>query len=207
MRKVIFVMGLLISSLSAFSQSDSEAGDKRLKYGFNLGVNYSNLLENEMLPSNAAVSNNLGFRVGILADYRISKLFSVSPKAELSFNESKVNFTHNDDSQSVYEVLPMSLDFMAHFTFKDNNEKLSPYFFFGPNVRIPVSNRSEDPATFSTRADFAIDFGIGVDKSLKHFNFSPELRYSFGLLNVNQNPMIQSLYLHNISLVFNFLGK
>lgn len=206
MKKVILVVGLLISSFAVFSQSDSNTIEKRLKYGFNLGINQSNVLDNGKLPSNASLSNNLGFRLGILADYKISKFLSVSPKAEVSFNNSEVSFTNIDDSKTEYEIMPISLDFMTHFIFKRNNEKLSPYFFFGPNVKIPIAEKNDNSTTYSTKSDFAIDFGIGVDKPFTHFHFSPELRYSFGLLNINQNPSIQSLYFHNISLVFNFLG-
>lgn len=206
MKKVVFVVGLLISSFAVFSQSDSNTLEKRLKYGFNLGMNQSNVLDNGKLPSNASLSNNLGFRLGILADYKISKFLSISPKAEMSFNNGEVNFTNIDDTKTEYEIMPISLDLMTHFTFKKNNEKLSPYFFFGPNVKIPISEKNDNSTTFSTKPDFAIDFGIGVDRPFTHFHFSPELRYSFGLLNINQNPSIQSLYFHNISLVFNFLG-
>ena len=206
MKKVIFVTGLFISSLTVFSQSENSVNEKRMKYGFNLGINHSNLLDNEMLSSNASLSNNLGFRLGILSDYKISKFLSISPKAEMSFNNSEVNFNNLDGSQTEYEIMPISLDLMAHFIFKKNNEKLSPYFFFGPNVKIPVSKKNDNTTAYSTNYDFAIDFGIGLDNSFPHFNFSPELRYSFGLLNVNQNPSLQSLNFHNISLVFNFLG-
>ena len=205
MKKVVFIVGLLISSFAVFSQSDSNTIEKRLKYGFNLGINQSNVLDNGKLPSNASLSNNLGFRLGILADYKISKFLSVSPKAEVSFNNSEVNFINIDGSKTEYEIMPISLDFMTHFIFKRNNEKLSPYFFFGPNVKIPISEKNDNSMTYSTKSDFAIDFGIGVDKPFTNFHFSPELRYSFGLLNINQNPSIQSLYFHNISLVFNFL--
>lgn len=204
MKKVIFVTGLFISSLTVFSQSESSVNEKRMKYGFSLGINHSNLLDNEMLSSNASLSNNLGFRLGILSDYKISKFLSISPKAEMSFNNSEVNFNNIDGSQTEYEIMPISLDLMAHFIFKKNNEKLSPYFFFGPNVKIPVSKKNDNTTAYSTNYDFAIDFGIGIDKPFTYFNFSPELRYSFGLLNVNQHPSIQSLKFHNISFVFNF---
>ena len=206
MKKVIFVTVLIISSLTVFSQSQSDVEEKRIKYGFNFGVNYSNLLYDDMLPSNASVSNNLGFRLGILADYKLSKIISVSPKAELSLNSGAVNFTNIDGSRSKYEVMPISLEFMTHFIFKKNNEKLSPYFFFGPNVKIPIYENNDNTTVFATNNDFAIDLGIGLDKLFTHLHFSPELRYSFGLLNVNKHPSVQSLNFHNISLVFNFLG-
>jgi hypothetical protein len=204
MKKVVFVVGLLLSSFAVFSQSDPNTIEKRLKYGFNLGINQSNVLNNGELPSNASLSNNLGFRIGILANYKIAKILSISPKAELSSNNSKIVFINSDGSHTEYEVMPTSLDFMTHFIFKKNNEKLSPYFFFGPNIKIPISKKTDNITSFRTNSDFAIDFGIGIDKELTKFNFSPELRYSFGLLNVNQNPSIQSLKFHNISLIFNF---
>ncbi len=205
MKKVVFVSVLFVTALTAFSQSGGTPSEKRMRYGFNLGVNYSNLLADDALPGNATLSNNLGFRLGLLADYQISKSVSISPKAELSFNNSKVNFTYEDGSQPVYKVLPVSLDFMTHFIFKKNNEQLSPYFFIGPNVKVPVSKRTDDSTTFSTNADFAIDFGIGLDKAFTNFHILPELRYSFGLLNINQHPSLQTLNFHNIALVFNFL--
>jgi len=118
LKKVIFVTGLFISSLTVFSQSESSVNEKRMKYGFNLGINHSNLLDNEMLSSNASLSNNLGFRLGILSDYKISKFLSISPKAEMSFNNSEVNFNNIDGSQTEYEIMPISLDLMAHFIFK-----------------------------------------------------------------------------------------
>lgn len=206
MEKVVLAIALLFCSSTVFSQSSDSIDDKRLKYGVNLGLNYSNLLDDDKLPDNASLSNNFGFRLGVLVDYSVSELFYISPKAELSFNNSKVDLNRADGSQIDYEVMPVNLEFMTHFIFKDNKEKLSPYFYVGPNVRLPLSIEDNNSTEFPTGNDFAIDFGIGVDKSLKHFNFAPELRYSFGLLDVNQHPELQTLYFHNISLVFNFLG-
>ena len=206
MKNVVFAIVLLFCSSTVFSQSSDSDNEKRLKYGFNLGLNYSNLLDDDKLPENASLTNNFGFRLGILADYSVSELFHISPKAELSFNNSKVSFTRIDGSETDYKVMPVSLEFMTHFLFKDKKDKLSPYFYVGPNVKIPLSIEDDNTTEFATGHDFAIDFAIGVDKSLAHFNFAPELRYSLGLLDVNQHPGIQTLNFHNISLVFNFLG-
>jgi hypothetical protein len=206
MKKVVLVLAFLGSSFALFSQADKTVSEKRMKYGFNFGVSHSNLLHHNTLPDNATLSNNPGFRLGILAEYQINKFLSVSPKSEISFNNSSVKFSHFDGSATEYNVMPISLDLMAHVVFKKSNEKLSPYFFFGPDVKIPVSNGDKSSTAFPTRTDFAFDFGIGMDKAFKQFNFAPELRYSFGILNVNQNPALKTLNFHTISLVFNFRG-
>jgi hypothetical protein len=204
MKTVIFTTLLLVNSFLTFSQEEKILPQKKLRVGFNLGVNYSNILDNEGLITKASISNNVGFRLGVLADYRIADFFFISPKAELSFNKSSVNF--NDASIENYDVMPVSLDFMTHFQFKLNKKKLSPYIFVGPNIKVPLNGNQSNTTEFATSNDFAIDFGIGLDKKTTFFSFAPELRYSYGLLNVNRHPSIQSLNFHTVSLVLNFIG-
>ena len=84
-------------------------------------MNCSNLLGEplEIYPnSNVSFSNDLGFRLGVLADYAVSKNFSISPKAELSLNNSTINLTQDDGSVSEFDVMPISLEFMTHFIIK-----------------------------------------------------------------------------------------
>jgi hypothetical protein len=85
-------------------------------------------------------------------------------------------------------------------------EKHKPYFFVGPKVKIPLTKQNTASTIYSGNTDLAIDFGIGLDNVFSQFNFSPELRYSYGLLNVNKNPTFRSIYSHSFSLVFKFLG-
>ncbi len=147
-----------------------------------------------------------GIRMGIFAEYEALDFLFIAPRAELSFNNGKVDLPNLDGSNSVYEVMPISLDLMAHFIFKKEGSRLSPYFLVGPNFKMPLSQKTDDTTEFPTAPDFAIDFGIGVDKAFRDFWFAPELRYSYGLLNVNENPAIQSLGFHSVSLVLNFKG-
>jgi hypothetical protein len=202
MKNIIVILGLLISSLTVFSQSNNTVDEKRLKLGFNLGVNHSILFSPDELPSFASISNDLGVRLGVLADYQLFKFLSISPKAELSFNNNELNLTFNDDAQYRYQVLPISLEFMTHFIFKKKNEKVSPYFYFGPNLKIPISDKS---VNYPEPSVFAIDVGIGLEKAFEHFNFSPELRYSYGLTDVIITPTIRPLRFHSVSLIFNFM--
>ena len=173
-------------------------------------MNCSNLLGEplEIYPnSNVSFSNDLGFRLGVLADYTVSKNFSISPKAELSLNNSTINLTQADGSVSEFDVMPISLEFMTHFIVKKNNKKLKPYLTLGPNFKIPISIENDVPkTTLPTKSFLAFDFGIGMNKSYTYFNLSPEIIYSFGLMNIDQNAVVNSLNFHNISLVFNFMG-
>lgn len=207
MKKVVFVSTLLLCSLSIFGQTQDTVKHNPPRIGFNVGLNYSQVFAHDGLPTNASISNGLGMRIGLIGEYKISDIFSFSPKLELSFNNSKVLFSTSSDSPDKYEIMPAGIELMTHFIIKKKSQSLRPYFIFGPNIKIPLPKTTSNTTSYSTGTDIALDLGIGIDKSLEKFNFSPELRYSFGLQNVNTNPAVQSLSLHNISLIFNFLGK
>jgi len=204
MKNAVLLTSMLLWSVIVFSQTESDKDDSKFRFGFNLGTNYSNLQSKETLPNNAKISDGIGFSLGVFMDYSITENFIFSPKSELSFYNSSVEFVNSDNSNYTYEILPISLNFMTHFVYKIGNRKAIPYFFAGPNLKIPISKKPDSSSEFYTNSDFAIDFGIGLENRTKYFIFAPELKYSFGLLNINQNPTLQTLNFHNISLILNF---
>ncbi len=202
MKNAVLLTSMLFWSVIVFSQTENDKDYSKFRFGFNLGANYSNLKSKETLPNNAKISNGVGFSLGVFMDYSITEDFIFSPKSELSFYNSSVGFSNNDNS--TYEIFPISLNLMTHFVYKIGNSKVVPYFFAGPNLKMPISKKPESSSGFYTNSDFAIDFGIGLENRTKYFIFAPELKYSFGLLNINQNPTLQTLNFHNISLILNF---
>jgi len=200
MKNILFII-LILSTITGFSQTD-ETG-RRINFGFNLGANYTIVHSQESLPNEAEISNGLGFNLGILMDYKVSKKFIFSPKVELSFNNGSINSKNSDGSFNSYNVLPVSVNVMTHFVYKLGNSG-SFYFLAGPNFKLPVFNNSESTTDYGSNYDLAIDFGIGLEGALAYFIVAPELKYSFGLLDVNQNPMYRNINMHTISIVFSF---
>lgn len=207
MKYFLISTSILFLNLHISAQHEEIEKTKAWKFGFNLGINYAQIVGVEGAPQGTLSNNGYGIKLGILAETKLSDRIYFSPKTELSFNSANIDFTGLDLIFSpVYEIMPVSLDIMSHFVFKSKNEKLKPYFLLGPQVRIPIQNNKSSTTTFTTALNFAIDLGIGLDKSFTSLDIAPELRYSYGLLNVNRHPQLQSVYLHNISLVFNFKG-
>lgn len=206
MKKVVLVVSVVLLSIHSFSQETPENANKPIKAGFAFGLNYSNLLTGSSLPGGVEANNQLGVRLGILAEFKLSKVLFLSPKAELSMNNGRITQYFPDGTVAKYDVMPIGLEFMAPIIIKMPREKYKPYFFVGPKVKIPLIAKSTATTIYSGNTDIAIDFGIGLDNLFTQFNFSPELRYSYGLLNVNKNPAFQTIYSHSISLVFKFLG-
>lgn len=204
MKNILLLTIVLLFSLSVFSQTENNNDERKLRFGFNFGTNYSNLQSEQPLPNNAKISKGIGFSVGLLMDYLITKDFIFSPKTELSFYNSSVEFTYPDNSNYTYKIFPISLNFMTHFIYKIGNSKVVPYIIVGPNFKIPISKKPTISSEFYTNSDFAIDFGIGFENKIKAFIIAPEVKYSWGLLNINGNPSLQTLNFHNVSLVLNF---
>ncbi|KAF0200775.1 MAG: hypothetical protein FD170_3227 [Bacteroidetes bacterium] len=204
MKKLVLTATVAFCTFVGFAQSENKAIDSKLRFGFNVGTNYSLLLSKETLPDNSKIYNGIGAKVGVFMDYSISKNLLFSPKAELALNNSGIETTNNENSIITYQVLPVSLEIMTHFVYKSGDGKIIPYFLVGPNFRLPLKNKSKSSAEFKNKPDFAIDFGVGLENKLKFFILAPEIRYSLGLLNINENPIFQTLNYHNISLVLNF---
>lgn len=204
MKKLILAACIALCTFVVFAQSEGDDVDKKLRVGFNLGTNYSFLHSKEPLPDNSEIYQGIGAKIGLLMDYSISGRLLFSPKAELGFNNSGIETANNDDSKSTYEVFPGSLDIMTHFVYRIGDGKSVPYLLLGPGFRIPLDNNPKITSEFRNKPDLAVDFGIGLENRLRYFIFAPEIRYSYGLLNVNENPAFQTLNYHNISLVLNF---
>jgi len=207
MKKVVLVSLFITSCFTSYTQTEETPVEKKVKFGFNIGANYSNLVVPSGLPLYANISEGLALRLGIISEINIAKFLSFSPKAELCFNKNNVTVMDGTGAITSFQEMPVSLDIMAHFNFFKGNGKLSPYLFIGPNLKKPIEEKPlTPPAIPNTKTNLAIDFGIGFDRTFSHFNFAPELRYSYGVIDVSRQSLLPSLYHHNISLVINFLG-
>lgn len=203
MKNVVLLITISICSTLGFSQTKTKDIDSKVKFGFNLGTNKSMLKANELLPENSYIVNGYGFQVGLIMDYKLNKNFTFSPKTEISFNNSGVE-NINNNTNNTYNVFPIAIDAMTHLVYMMGNGKSKPYLLLGPKLSLPIKEKLKSSDNFKTKPDFAIDFGIGLDHKLKYFFLAPELRYSLGLLNINANPVFESLNYHKISFVVNF---
>lgn len=195
MKKLIVAL-LVLSSIGAYSQ------DRSWDWGFNLGANRTMLDVPANSSSIYSAEEGLGFQCGILANRMIIPFIYFTPKAELSFNSAEINFKNS--FQPIYDVMPVSLNLAPHLRIRLEIGKYAPYIVFGPSYKFPVNKRSKITDVFDTSPDLALDLGIGIELKRKFFTVAPELRYSYGTLNVNQSPQIMELYMNQLSLIFNF---
>lgn len=204
MKSTYLLIAMLILSFIGVSQSEEISHTSKFRFGFNIATNFSILQSRETIPETVELYNTFGASLGVLMDYTISQKLSILPSAEMSFHNSSVEITYTDQFTYTYEILPISLNLMTHVAYKIGKGENVPYVFIGPNFKIPVSKKPEISTDYYSSHDFAIDFGIGLENKNRFFIFAPELKYSLGLININQNPSIRSLYFHTLSLHLNF---
>jgi outer membrane protein W len=196
------LLALVFTGVTYAQESDNTSKYKPL-FGFNFGLNQS-LIYNSNAVDELQIKNALGFRLGVFAEFPISKRWAVSPKTELSFNYGRVII--NDVG---YRVDPVNLDLMLHFKHKfkwDEGSKVQPFMNFGPNFRTPLNSNFEG-TYLDTTVSLAADFGFGLEIDVKYFYFSPELRFSGGLTDIRKNPSGNILRGSNAVLILNFSGK
>jgi hypothetical protein len=205
MKIVVSYLLILFFPISILAQDEILSKPSKKQYGFHLGINYP-ILFYKNLPQNAFTFNEPGLLLGISGNFRINSILELAPKTELAFNRGNVVFNYVDQSSTFYKISPITANIVMHARFGNLNKKSSPYFLIGPQIMLPFDQNKTSSASFPTKTNVALDLGIGLNKPFSKFSFLPELKYSLGLVNVNQNPALQSLNFHSVSLVFNFMG-
>lgn len=189
---------------AAMNAQDS-APEQKIRFGFLLGGNYSNVVYKE-LPTNAQIRNNVGTMIGIISDIPINTTLSFAPKAEITFNGGQIIVDQAPDNEFTQEVMPISADISAHVKIQKYHKRWSPYFFAGPSFRFAINKNTDDTNIFPSRNDLAMDLGVGLNRTLSKFDIAPALRYSYGIFNVNQNPALGNIQFHRLALTLSFLG-
>jgi Outer membrane protein beta-barrel domain len=202
-----FYLLFSFSLLTVFLSFAQEEPHKKFISGFWASGNASFLQSKGAKPKELQLNSGMGFGLGILADYRFNEKIALSSRAGLSFHGTSTEYKNAlgevVQSSNVYK---QCLDFSLLGVYSFRTKKNKPYLVFGPTIVMPLRPKETNASTFPYRTTLAIDLGFGFDRKLKHFHFAPELKYSYGLNNMNASPLIEKLYFHRLTLAFHFKG-
>ena len=197
---VIFIL----ISISTFSIAQ-EPTKKKFQAGFSLSPNYSFLQAKGSKPKELNLLPGIGMGLGLNAEYHFQEKISLSTRIGLSFNNVYLDYQNSQgELLTSTRVYNQTLDFslLGHYYLGAKNNK--PFLLFGPSVITPLNKSNNEPIVVFNRTTVAIDLGIGFDMPLKSFHFAPEIRYSYGLNNINSSPQLNQLYYHRLTLALNF---
>lgn len=186
-----------ISSASAQKrriQNKPFIDERQFHYGFFLGIHDQGLkLENngfqnpetgeQWMAEND--SQNFGFSVGILGEWKLSKNLGLRVTPAMHFGSKHLKFrnladgqTQAQDLKSCYIGVPVALKVAAP---RFNNYR--PYVVAGVQPIFDLTSKKH--GLLRTKPfDTMIEVGLGCDFYLPFFKLIPELKFSFGLANV-----------------------
>lgn len=133
---------------------------------------------------------NPSFSVGVLAEARINKFFSLRVTPTMHFGAKHLRFRNlskqdengklletTQDMKNTYISFPVDIKYSA---LRFNNYR--PYIIAGINPMINLSGKDQDYVKLK-RFDTMIELGLGCDFYLPFFKLNPELKFCYSLTN------------------------
>lgn len=202
MNKVVYVIVIICLCQISYGQANHSPKEKKVCYGINIGTNFSMVFDKPPLQEDILKHSGIGIQIGILSKINLTESISILPKIDLAMHDLGVQSI--EKPLNTYQINPITINIGSHFQLDLMNSKV--YVLMGPTFRLASVFKSEDTSVFPVRNDIAIDVGIGLSKYFNKFIIAPELRYSYGLLDVSNHPSYKNLRVQTITLLCNFLG-
>ncbi len=203
MKKVFFVLGVLILTSSAQAQgffskerlANLENFDKRrLSWGYFMGFNsydfkFEYVDQFEDNNTDIEAKSSTGFNVGLVGDIRLNEYMNIRLEPGLYFTQRDLTFPgltekkdYFRDVKSTYIHVPLLLKVS---TKRLNNVK--PFVIGGVSTSFNLSSNEDNPEDNlegkfrTTKNTFYYELGFGMDFYLYFFKFTPSIRGVFAL--------------------------
>jgi hypothetical protein len=232
-KKIIFIFLSLIFLNSGIANGQiqreinlPDSDEKWLRYGFVLGGHFSryrikysaDFVQPSMDTVQSIQAPNLpGFSLGFLLNLRLAKYADLRLMPKVGFYEHELIYTYTNRENSRQMVESTIVEFPLLLKYKSARRgNVRMYMVGGVNPTIKASgkkdreDRSEDRLLIKN-TNLAIEYGFGFDLYYPLFKFSPEIRFSHGLINLlrpEQNNIygagLNSVTAHSVSLYLIF---
>ena len=198
MKKIVLYILLLTMPLGVLAQERKVQNKpyidyRRLHYGFFVGVHAQDMefMNNGFVTEEGeawyadVADYNPGLTVGVLADLRLNKNFSLRALPTLHFGQKTFVFreqnsgeTSRQQVKSTYVALPVHVKFAPE---RFNNYR--PYITAGVSPMLNLTVKKQQQLLLK-KFDFMLEFGLGCDFYLPFFKLIPEIKFAFSLLDV-----------------------
>lgn len=209
MKRLILILIIVVCGGKTHSQQMENLYDfdeNILHFGFVLGYNKANFYldkdvnygydQDTLLVLEVAPKS--GFNLGIVSSLNVTPNFRVRFVPSLSFQERNLEYTYfkQPDTTEFWKKAnqPVFLDFPLLLKFRTNRIKnFAAYVITGGRFGLDMSNDKgvknstaslEDQIVKTSKADYGIEVGGGIDLFLEYFKFGLELKLGMGLKNM-----------------------
>lgn len=191
-------MPLLASGQKAFEYNLPNSDARWLHYGFSIGLHSSSLqlkysdkfITNQLDSLHSIMpANAFGFSLGFITDFRLADMFNVRVLPKVSFYEFPVDFNFTDGNVDRQLIEATYIEMPVLLKYKSQRHKNFRVYFLGglaPGLEVSGKKRKEQSDNRLLTQDFNLnmELGFGIDMYFPLFKFSPEVRFSKGLLNI-----------------------
>lgn len=209
--KFMFLLAALLVTLCARTQNTEEQDfndeiviaqnvpdslPKKIIFGFSLGKSESRYYEDRSAQNVAAYGR--GFYLGVMSERIFNDHFSVILQSNLLITDAKKMV--QDYDHVVYEtsLSPVTLAVAPLAMVRLPLEKFRPYLSVGPTWRLPIKSEVPGQRIYGLKQDWALSAAAGLEKKIGTVTFCPEVRYLYGLSDIDKSPFIGALYRHSM---------
>ena len=206
--KVIALAVLMLCALQIQAQktrwvekNNPNYDNRKLTYGFLIGIHssiyqikYSDKFVTPALDTVSAVlpSWSSGFSLGFIVNYKLTDFLDLRLTPEVAFYENKVRYQFTNDPPVDETVENTIVEFPILLKYKSERRgNIRMYMVGGVKPGIEASGKKNVDQTKPTleikETHLNLEAGFGFDLYYPLFKFSPEIRFSRGLLNMLGN--------------------
>ena len=174
---------------------------KKLHFGFTLGINELNfnIKENGNKLTNDSLyvlesNSQKGFNLGIVSNLRLGKYTDLRFIPTLVFGERHLNYSFMDSTQSYVNELKRIestlIDFPIYIKYKSSRyNNIRAYVIGGVKYSLDIASQDKiddegKKIVKLKKNDLMGEIGFGLDFYLEYFKFSPQIKLSYGILNL-----------------------
>lgn len=228
--KTLLILVILASAQQVSAQrrgqqiNNPEYDSRSVSYGFLLGIHtnayqlkYSDQFVSKSFDSLYSISPRwrTGFDLGFILNFRLEEFFDFRITPTVSFNEYIIDYQplgglqiENNRESTVVEM-PILLKYKS---VRHGNTRMYLIGGLKPGFEASAKNtitESGDDYLNTKSFNLSLDAGIGLDVYYPLFKFSPEIRFSRGIMNLIGEPNdysagLERVNTNTISLLFFF---
>ncbi len=198
--------------------------NRKLYFGISLGFNTQNfrVVHDESFIYNDSIQTILssrgpGFNLGIISNVAMGPYFDLRFVPSLVFADKKLKYNINgiETDRTIESII---LDFPLTVRFKSQPIRdFKIYVLTGMKYSLDLASnakaRRADDQVKIFRNDLSVEYGLGIQVFFPLFIFSPELKFSHGIMDLHaRNPnliyssTIDKLFSRTITLSLHFEG-
>lgn len=202
--QIILFLLLVVLTTTGYAQKTSwvrknnpNYDDKKLTYGFLIGlhtssyqVNYDPRFVTQDFDTVFAVRPKMsaGFSLGFIVNYKLADLLDIRLTPKVGFYENKLTYLFTDDTPIEEELVETTMvEFPILLKYKSERRgNIRMYMIGGVNPAFEASGKknSEEEGLEITGTNLSLEAGFGFDLYYPLFKFSPEIRFSHGLIDI-----------------------